>query len=642
MSNASTEMIIRSQAAVEERAGALFAAAANALYQRTDRLFARLMIFQWLAGIAAALWISPEAWAGASNQSVRAAIFLGGAIAALPVFLTRKYPGQPLTRHVIAVAQMLTSALWIHLTGGRIETHFHIFGSLVFLAFYRDWRVLVTATTVVAMDHLARGLFWPQSVFGVAAASPWRWLEHGGWVIIEATLLFILIRRSLTEVREVCHCRANLEGVNAELNYLKAALDEHNIVAVTDADGKITFVNERFCVISKYSGEELLSQDHRLINSGHHSQEFMRHLWATIGAGQVWNGEIRNRAKDGSLFWLDTTVVPFLDETGQPYQYLAVCTDITAHQQGKEDLLEAQANLEKRVEERTAELMAMQKERIDASRRAGMTEVATGVLREVGSALDSVKAASSRVAESLRKSKAASVARAAALLGEHEANLGAFLTKDPKGRKLPGFLAELAKHLVGEQQAAIEELAQLHEDLEHVRVIVTTPQSSAMASGGAPETFKVADLVEDALKIDASTRARRNIQVIKEFSAGLAVTAEKHKVLPILVNLVRNARQACDASRRRAKKLTIRASDDGDRIQIAVSDNGAGIAREDLGRIFSRGFTDEKDGRDSGLHRGALAAKEMGGALIAHSDGPGKGATFTLQLPQKTTHSTHE
>src|SRR6266850_2022231 len=175
-----------------ERTAALFEGSQNQILQRTDRMFAWLMVFQWLAGIAAALWISPRTWIGATSQvhvHVWAAILLGGAISSLPVFLAFRRPGHAFTRHTIAVAQMLTSALLIHLTGGRIETHFHVFGSLAFLAFYRDWRVLISASAVVAVDHLVRGVYWPQSVYGVSAGSEWRWVEHAGWVVFEDIFL---------------------------------------------------------------------------------------------------------------------------------------------------------------------------------------------------------------------------------------------------------------------------------------------------------------------------------------------------------------------------------------------------------------------------------------------------------------------
>src|SRR6267142_7037660 len=155
--------------ALARRSGAIFDEHRNKIFKRTDRLFAGLLIVEWIGGIVAALVISPNTWAGASSQThphIWAAICLGGAIAFCPVMLVIFRPGTTLTRHAIAVGQMLTSALLIHVTGGRIETHFHVFGSLAFLAFYRDWRVLITASAVVAVDHFMRGLYWPQSVFG--------------------------------------------------------------------------------------------------------------------------------------------------------------------------------------------------------------------------------------------------------------------------------------------------------------------------------------------------------------------------------------------------------------------------------------------------------------------------------------------
>lgn len=202
------------------RAEALYRESQERNYRRTDRLFAKLMGLQWLAGIAAASWISPKAWAGETSlvhPHVWAAILLGGAITALPVFLAWKQPGRALTRHVIAVGQMLTSALLIHLSGGRLETHFHIFGSLAFLAFYRDWRVLLSATVVVTADHILRGAFWPQSIFGMVTASHWRWIEHTAWVVFEDVFLCISIRQSTREMRAVAQHRSELEASGERL-----------------------------------------------------------------------------------------------------------------------------------------------------------------------------------------------------------------------------------------------------------------------------------------------------------------------------------------------------------------------------------------------------------------------------------------
>jgi two-component system sensor histidine kinase/response regulator len=190
------------------------------VWRRTDRIFARLLAIQWLASIGVALWITPRTWIGATSSvhlHVLAAIFLGGAIAAFPILLVLVCPGQAITRHVIAVSQMLASALLIDLTGGRIETHFHIFGSLAFLAFYRDWRVLVTATIVVTLDHFLRGTYWPQSIFGLATPDSFRWMEHAGWVLFEDVFLWIMCYQSVRGMRLNAQRHAGMEMTNERI-----------------------------------------------------------------------------------------------------------------------------------------------------------------------------------------------------------------------------------------------------------------------------------------------------------------------------------------------------------------------------------------------------------------------------------------
>src|SRR5882762_708248 len=205
---------------ITPRASELVTEHQNRIYTQTSGLFTILMLVQWVAGIAAALWISPRAWAGDTSSvhlHVWLAIFLGGAITSLPVFLTLVRPTAAFTRHTVAVCQMLMSSLLIHLSGGRIETHFHVFGSLAFLAFYRDWRVLVPATIVVAVDHAVRGIYFPQSVFGILTASPWRWVEHACWVIFEDVILVKMCLQGVQEMWEIARRQASIESITRGL-----------------------------------------------------------------------------------------------------------------------------------------------------------------------------------------------------------------------------------------------------------------------------------------------------------------------------------------------------------------------------------------------------------------------------------------
>lgn len=197
-------------------------------FKRVDRMFAVLLVVQYIAGIAAAMVVSPYAWQGKErvlHMHVWVAILGGAGIMLLPVLLAWLRPGTALTRHVIAASQMLSSALLIHLTGGRIETHFHVFGSLAFLAFYLDWKVILTATVVVASDHFARGIFWPESVYGVANPEWWRFLEHAGWVVFEDVFLIYACIFSSREFDAAAVHQAEVEHLSEQEQLKSAALE---------------------------------------------------------------------------------------------------------------------------------------------------------------------------------------------------------------------------------------------------------------------------------------------------------------------------------------------------------------------------------------------------------------------------------
>jgi PAS domain S-box-containing protein len=635
------ETIFDSNPVTEEKALELFRETREKLYRQTDRWFANLMIIQWLAGIAAALVISPKTWIGAASQThlhVWIAIFLGGTIAAFPVFLAWKKPGSTLTRHTIAVAQMLFSALLIHLTGGRLETHFHIFGSLAFLAFYRDWKVLVSATIVVAIDHFARGVFWPQSVFGILTSSSWRWLEHAGWVVFEDTFLLISIRSSLREMYEVAARRAKLEAVNSQIESqvvertlellaahqelqgseqrFSTAFEQAAIgMALVGLDGRWLKANRALCHSMGYSAEELYGKTFQEMTHPDDLEADLAQVKEMLtGAIPSYQMEKRYYHKDGRVVWTLLNVSLIRDTRGQPVHLISQIQDITSRR-----------DTETRLENVHKQLM-------ETSRQAGMAEVATSVLHNVGNVLNSVNVCCSVISDKVRKSRVASVGKAADLLKGHAHDLGAFFASDPAGQKLPDYLCKLGTRLSEEQATVLDEVRVLAENIGHIKEIVAMQQDYARISG-VTETINVIELVEDSLRMNAGALTRHEVQAVREYSDVPPITIDKHKVLQILVNLIRNAKYACDESGREDKQMTLRVSKGEDRVRISVIDNGVGIPAENLSRIFAHGFTTRKDGHGFGLHSAVLAAQEMGARLAAQSEGPGKGATFTLDLP---------
>lgn len=634
------------------RAQALFAESERKIHVRTDQMFGRLFVFQWLAGIAAAIWISPRAWAGMSSHvhwHVLAAVFLGGFIAAVPLYLIRKQPGEVLTRHFIAVAQMLYSALLIHLTGGRIETHFHVFGSLAFLAFYRDWRVLIAGTVVVAVDHFVRGTFWPQSVFGVLSASPWRWMEHAAWVIFEDVFLIISIRFSLSEMMVIAERQASLESLNErieqkivertaelteEIAVRKKAQEDlvisqglyHSLVEQLpinvyrkDADGRYVYVNSRFCRLKGMPANDILGKTAHDIVSKETAERNDQEHELIMRTGQSLEMEEVYPATNGTpAQYFQVVKLPVLSSDNRIIGTQGVHFDITQRKL-------AQAKLDE-----------VNKQLMEASRRAGMADVATSVLHNVGNVLNSINVSSSLLAERIRESKVNNIAKVVAMMQAHEKDLGEFISTDPKGKQLPGYLAGLSAHLSKEQADMLAEVEALLKNIVHIKEIVAMQQSYARISG-VVEPVPVNELVEDAIRMNLGAIDRHQIKVIRDLQPSIPVIIDKHKALQILVNVIRNAKYACDDSGRAEKLVTIRVRSTDDAVSIAVIDNGVGIPAENMTRIFNHGFTTRAEGHGFGLHSAALAAKEMGGNLTAFSDGPGQGATFTLEIPRKRT-----
>ncbi|MGR4973862.1 DAHL domain-containing protein [Pseudomonas sp. LARHCG127] len=295
----------------------------------------------------------------------------------------------------------------------------------------------------------------------------------------------------------------------------------------------------------------------------------------------------------------------------------------------------ANDELEQRVEERTRQLKDTQSELMDTARQAGMAEIATNVLHNVGNVLNSVNISADLVSRKLRSSKALGLGKAMQLINEHTDDLGHFLTEDAKGKLLPGYLNQLVEAIASEQQSLTDELAQLSKSVDHIKDIVATQQSYAGANS-LLEPLVVSELLEDALRMNSGALTRHHVTVIKEYGDVPRIMGDKHRLLLILINLISNAKYAMAGVSNHARNMTLKADVvDGETLQISVKDEGEGIAEENMTRIFAHGFTTRKEGHGFGLHSCALAAIEMNGHLTAHSEGPGKGATFQLQVPLK-------
>jgi len=327
-----------------------------------------------------------------------------------------------------------------------------------------------------------------------------------------------------------------------------------------------------------------------------------------------------------------------------------------SRERAKRALLEANENLEGRVLDRTHELEKQVKAKEDAygqlaeaqqhlmalSRQAGMAEVATGVLHNVGNVLNSVNVSATIVANKIRESRIGNLLALTAMLEEHSDNLPDFLTRDPKGQRIAPYLAKLGSHLEEERQVMLRELELLTGHLGHIKEIVATQQNYAKVSG-LIEEIVLPELVEDAIRIVEPGLSAHLVQLDTDEGGVPLAAVDKHSVLQILLNLLRNAKQAVKDSDNVEKSIRVRIYRQGeDRIRIEVKDTGVGLPPENLTRIFSHGFTTRRDGHGFGLHSGANAARRMGGALWAESDGLGRGATFTLELPLTTREAVKE
>jgi len=625
---------LMSRESIQERAQELFEESRQKIFRETDRLFVNLMIVQWLAAIAAAIWISPYTWIGTTGQvhwDVLVATYLGGFIALFPIYLALSQPGSALTRHTIAVAQMLFSVLLIHLTGGRIETHFHIFGSLAFLAFYRDARVLLLATAIVAVDHFARGLFWPQSVFGVLSYDPWRWLEHVGWVIFEDVFLLISIRRGLEEMFEGALRRANLEEVNVAIEYqvaertkdleneqklLRALMDNlPDHIYFKDAQSHFIRINQaqaRF--FSLGDPEEAIGKsDINFFPFEAARQKVMdeRRIFMT---GEPIVNLVERADRPNGERWVSTTKVPMCDAEGRITGLVGISRDITTVKQAEEHKRSLEAKLNQ------------------AHKLEAIGQLAAGIAHEINTPTQYVGDNARFVQDGF--------ATVLEVLHSHETLLAA--ARD--NSLTPDQIAAAEKLIAASDLDYLSEQipAAISQTLEGVDRITKIVRAMKEYSHPGSQEKTAADL--NRAVQSTATLAHNEWKYVADLEFDLspdipAVPCFLGEFNQCVLNLIVNASHAiADVVQQQPGTkglITISTRHAGDYVEVRVRDTGTGIPESAQPHIFEQFFTTKDVGKGTGqglsMIYGCIVNKH--GGEVGFETKPGRGTTFFLRLP---------
>jgi len=403
------------------------------------------------------------------------------------------------------------------------------------------------------------------------------------------------------------------------LRLLGAAVEQaKDAILITDANldapgPTVVFANPAFTRMSGFEPEDIIGRTPRIMQGPKTSRAVMDRLKRNLLAGEEFFGETINYRPDGTEYYNEWRAAPLRNAANEITHFVAIQRDITDRKTAE------------------AEMAVLNKRLIDSSRQAGMAEVATSVLHNVGNVLNSVNISCSVIEDKVRNSRIGSVAKTSEMLQSHTGNMAAFFDTHPAGQKLPEYLGKLAARLAEEQAAIFSELLSLRGNIDHIKDIVAMQQNYARVSG-VTEIIDITALIEDGLRMSQAL-SRHKVEVVREYGEVPPAAVEKAKVLQILVNLFSNAKSACNASGRADMRMTLRLTGDGGTARISVIDNGVGIPPENLTRIFAHGFTTKTNGHGFGLHGSVLAAREMGGDLTVHSGGLGHGAVFTLELP---------
>ena len=677
------------------RADELFKQQQHEIYVKTDRLFAKLMFCQWLACIVMAIVISPYTWSGetrAIHAHVWAAIFAGAGISLFPIWLTRAWPGAAITRYVIAIAQMLMSALLISVTGGRIETHFHVFGSLVILSFYRDWRVLIPATIVVGLDHFLRGIYYPYSVYGVLAASPWRSIEHAAWVVFEDVFLVISCLRSIREMRSIANRTAALEM--SEQNFRQIFQEAPIGMAVVGLNEKFLQANSTLCQMLDYSEDEL--RQRTPLDVTHPADvAFSREIAQQMLDGQVNNiVEKRYLRRDGEIVCAARTGCVIRDEAGKPRHFLIMIEDISKRKRAEEAVRDSEERYRLLFETNpypvwvydpeTLAFLAVNQAAIDCygfSREEFLSMEIKDIRpsEDVAALLDDVSQSPSETTRWRHQKKNGTVidveitARPISFNGK-KARL--VLVNDVTERLRDERALEQAKNEADRaNQAKSEFLSRMSHELRtplnailgfgqllerqnptprqrnriqhvinagrHLLGLINEVLDISRIEAGriqlSIEPVCVSEVIEETLDLIRPLANERHIKLTAdvEFDASVHVLADRQRFKQVLINLLTNGVKYTPMAGSVAVSC---AANGSEKLQIRVSDTGPGISPDKLERLFTpfdRLGAEQSgiEGTGLGLALSQRLMQAMGGS-IGVENAPSPGSVFWVELPR--------